>query len=94
LKVFTGASDIGIGDIGFLWNRYQMIDYTVAIYAMENGFISKRPAPLERYKVRMLIMYKMAHSKPCLIIGGKLLRPVPHSSGRCMKTYLGMVYIL
>jgi hypothetical protein len=51
LQVFDGTSDVGIGDIGFLHSRFKMVDYTVSIYQMENGFISRKPAPLERYKV-------------------------------------------
>ena len=42
---------MGIGDIGFLRVRYQLIDYTQSLYSMECGFISRKPAPLERYKV-------------------------------------------
>ena len=50
-QAFNGLSDIAIGHISMTLERLRIVDFTRAIYQMEYGMLSRKPARLGRYRV-------------------------------------------
>jgi len=52
----NGISDIAIGHISITLERLRIVDFTEAIYQMDYGFLSRKPARLQRYKVKLCLL--------------------------------------
>lgn len=52
LKAMNGISDIAVGHISITSERLKIVDFTCAIYQIDYGFMSRKPARLSSYRVR------------------------------------------
>lgn len=50
----NGISDIAVGHISITAERAKIVDFTCAIYQIDYGFMSRKPARLSSYRVRRL----------------------------------------